>query len=336
MVDSGFPLSLSQNTSFYGKIYSMKKYRPLSLKSVKTYSLCRRSSKVSLKTFAGIPAKGDTLSSFLHKLPGSFAAEDFRTVVSAVVQARKDKRPVVLGMGAHPVKLGLSPLIIELMRKRIVTAIATNGACAIHDFEVAMAGHTSEDVAAELCSGTFGMSKDTGRGVNLAINRGVRKGYGIGKAVGEYISREKFRYQTSSIFAAAYDMAVPLTVHVAIGTDIVHMHPEADGAAIGKGSMNDFRLFASVIADLEGGVYINLGSAVILPEVFLKALNVARNLGHKVENITTVNMDFIQHYRPGVNILKRPTLKAGRNFALTGHHEIMFPLLTAAIIEEMP
>ena len=291
---------------------------------------------MSLKTFAGLPAKGDTLSSFLDKLPGAFAADDFRAVVRAVVQARKGNRPVVLGMGAHPVKLGLSPLIIELMRKKIVTAVATNGACAIHDFEVAMAGHTSEDVATELCSGTFGMSKDTGKGVNLAINRGVKKGHGIGRSVGEYISREGFRHQDSSVFAAAYNMSVPLTVHVAIGTDIVHMHPEADGAAIGKGSMNDFRLFASVVADLEGGVYINLGSAVILPEVFLKALNVARNLGHRVENITTVNMDFIQHYRPGVNVLKRPTLNAGRNYALTGHHEIMFPLLTAAIMEEMP
>lgn len=319
-----------------GKIYSMKKYKPLSLKSVKTYSLCERSSKVSLKSFAGIPAKGDTLTSFLDKLPEAFAVKDFRDVVSSVVQAREQNRPVVLGMGAHPIKLGLSPLIIDLMRKKIVTAIATNGACAIHDFEVAMAGHTSEDVARELCSGSFGMSKDTGKGVNQAINRGVKKGYGIGKALGESISKGKFKYKGNSIFSAAYSMTIPLTVHVAIGTDIVHMHPEADGAAIGKGSMKDFRLFASVVADLEGGVYINLGSAVILPEVFLKALNVARNLGNKVENITTVNMDFIQHYRPGENVLKRPTMKSGRNFALTGHHEIMFPLLTAAIIEEMP
>jgi len=314
----------------------MKKYKPLSLKSVKTYSLCERNSKVSLKSFADLPVKGDSFSSFLDKLPEAFAVKDFRAVVSAVVQARKQLRPVVLGMGAHPIKLGLSPLIIELMKKEIVTAIATNGACAIHDFEVAMAGHTSEDVARELCSGTFGMSKDTGKGVNQAINRGVRKGYGIGKALGESISRGKFTYKDSSIFAAAYTMAVPLTVHVAIGTDIVHMHPEADGAAIGKGSMSDFRLFASVVADLEGGVYINLGSAVILPEVFLKALNVARNLGNTVENITTVNMDFIQHYRPRENVLKRPTLKSGRNYALTGHHEIMFPLLAAAIIEEVP
>jgi hypothetical protein len=314
----------------------MKKYRPVSLKSVKTYSLCDRHSKVSLKTFAGIPARGDSLSAFLDKLPEAFAVNDFRAVVSAVVRARKQDRPVVLGMGAHPVKLGLSPLIIELIRRKIVTAIATNGACAIHDFEMALAGHTSEDVGPELCSGTFGMSKDTGKGVNLAINRGVKKGLGIGRAIGECISKGKFRYKDNSIFAGAYNMAVPLTVHVAIGTDIVHMHPEADGAAIGKGSMTDFRLFASVVADLEEGVYINLGSAVILPEVFLKALNVARNLGNKVNNITTVNMDFIQQYRPGENVLKRPTLKAGRNYALTGHHEIMFPLLAAAIIEEMP
>jgi hypothetical protein len=313
----------------------MKKYKPISLKSVKTYALCGRSSKVSLKSFADIPVKGDTFSCFLDKLPESFAVKDFRAVVRAVVQARKQNRPVALGMGAHPIKLGLSPLIIELMRKRVVTAIATNGACAIHDFEMAMAGHTSEDVARELCSGTFGMSKDTGKGVNLAINRGVRRGFGIGKALGEYIDKGKFRYKDSSLFAAAYTLAVPLTVHVAIGTDIVHMHPEADGAAIGKGSMDDFRLFAAVVADLEGGVYINLGSAVILPEVFLKALNVARNLGNKVEDITTVNMDFIQHYRPRENVLKRPTLQCGRNYALTGHHEIMFPLLAAAIIEEM-
>ncbi len=314
----------------------MKKYRPLSLKSVKTYSLCKRHSKVSVTSFADIPGKGDTFSTFLEKLPEAFAVKDFRSVVSAVVLARKENRPVVLGMGAHPIKLGLSPLIIELMRRRILTAIAMNGACAIHDFEVALAGQTSEDVARELCAGTFGMSKDTGKGVNTAISRGVKKGSGIGNALGEYISKGKFRYKDKSIFAAAYALSVPLTVHVAIGTDIVHMHPEADGAAIGKGSMNDFRLLASVLADLEGGVYINLGSAVILPEVFLKALNIARNLGNKVENITTVNMDFIQHYRPRENVLKRPTLKSGKNYALTGHHEIMFPLLAAAIIEELP
>ena len=280
--------------------------------------------------------KGDSFKAFLGKLPDVFAASDFRSVVAAIVAARKGRRPVILGTGAHPIKLGLSPVIIELLEKGVITAIATNGACAIHDFEIAMVGHTSEDVATELCSGSFGMAKETGQGVNLAINRGAKKGWGIGKALGEYIDKGRFRYKEKSIFCAAYKHGVPMTVHVAIGTDIVHMHPEADGASIGKGSMLDFRLLASVISDLEGGVYINLGSAVILPEVFLKAINIARNLGNKVEHITTVNMDFIQHYRPRENVLKRPTSMKGRNYALTGHHEIMFPLLAAAITEELP
>ncbi len=314
----------------------MKKYTPVSLKSVKTYSLSGRKSKVSVRSFAGLHARTDSFADFIEKLPDFYAARDFRSVVAAIVQARKDQRPVILGMGAHPIKLGLSPVIIDLMQRGIITAIATNGACVIHDFEIAMAGHTSEDVARELCSGTFGMAKDTGRGVNLAINTGVKKGYGIGRSVGQYISRKKYPFRDKSIFCQAHELGIPVTVHVAMGTDIVHMHPEADGAALGKGSMDDFRLLASVIADLEGGVYINLGSAVILPEVFLKALNIARNLGSKVEKLTTVNMDFFQHYRPRENVLKRPTMNCGQNFALTGHHEIMFPLLAAAVIEEMP
>jgi hypothetical protein len=320
---------------FYGKIKSMKKYKPISLKSIKSYSLCDRKSKVSVQSFAGIHDKGDTFRTFLDKLPEAYAVSDFKSVVGSIVSARKNRRPVILGMGAHPIKLGLSPVIIDLMKKNIITAVAVNGACVVHDFEVSLAGHTSEDVAKELCTGSFGMSKDTGRGVNVAINKGIKKGYGIGRAVGEYMADNKFRYKDISIFANAYSLNIPVTVHIAIGTDIVHMHPEADGSAIGKGSMSDFRLLASVISDLEGGVYINLGSAVVLPEVFLKALNVARNLGNKVENITTVNMDFIQHYRPRENVLKRPTLKCGQNFALTGHHEIMFPLLAAAVIEGM-
>ena len=314
----------------------MKKYKPLSLKTVKTYSLSNRKSKVSVSSFAGIPEQGDVFSNFLGKLPDAFAVRDFKSVVSAIVQARRDGRPVILGMGAHPIKLGLSPIIIDLMKKGVITAIATNGACVIHDFEIAMAGHTSEDVARELCAGTFGMLKETGRGVNLAINKGVKKGYGIGRSVGEYISKGKYSFREKSIFCQTYELGIPITVHVAIGTDIIHMHPEADGAALGKGSMDDFRLLASVIADLEGGVYINLGSAVILPEVFLKALNIARNLGNKVEKVTTVNMDFIQHYRPRENVLRRPTINCGQNFALTGHHEIMFPLLAAAVIEALP
>ncbi|SPQ01673.1 conserved exported hypothetical protein [Candidatus Sulfobium mesophilum] len=313
----------------------MKKYRPLSLKSVRTYSLCARASKVSVKSFSRPPEKGDSLEAFLKKLPDSYAARDLRSVVDAILSARQKKRPVILGMGAHPIKLGLSPVIIELMKKDVLSAIATNGAATVHDFEIALVGHTSEDVASELCDGSFGMAEETARGINLAIKKGASKGCGIGRSVGEYINRGAFANKDQSIFSNAYELGKPATVHVAIGTDIIHMHPGADGAAIGKGSMIDFRLLASILADLEGGVYINLGSAVILPEVFLKALNVARNLGNKVEDITTVNMDFIQHYRPKENVLKRPTSKKGRNFAITGHHEIMFPLLAAAIIEEL-
>jgi hypothetical protein len=221
------------------------------------------------------------------------------------------------------------------MNRGIITAIATNGACIIHDFEIAFIGRTSEDVGKELCGGTFGMAKETGEYLNKAIAEGVRGGYGIGKAVGEKIYRSAFMFKEKSIFARACELNLPSTVHVAIGTDIIHMHPQVNASALGEGSLRDFKLFASVVSDLDGGVYLNLGSAVIMPEVFLKALTVARNLGSKVEDITTVNMDFIQHYRPRENVLRRPTMQKGASYALTGHHEIMFPLLAAALREEM-
>ncbi len=285
---------------------------------------------------AGVPhKKGASFSVFMDSLPLTLAASDLKATVRAVVEARKRDRPVVLGMGAHPIKTGVSPVIIDLIKKGIITAIATNGACIIHDFELSLTGRTSEDVASELCNGKFGMARETGSELNTVIKKGVKKGYGIGRVIGEYISRGKNRFKDKSIFAEAYRLDIPATVHIAVGTDIIHMHPEADGAMIGEGSLKDFRLFASVVSDLEGGVYINLGSAVIMPEVFLKALAVARNLGHKVEDITTVNMDFIQHYRPRENVLCRPTMMKGRSYALTGHHEIMFPLLAAMIIEDM-
>jgi deoxyhypusine synthase len=313
----------------------MKQYRPVTLKRVKTYSINRRKSKVSLSAIGTMPARGDSLKTFLDKLPHILAVNDFMATVKAIVSARKNRRPVILGMGAHPIKVGLSPVITDLMKKNIITAIATNGACIVHDFELSFAGHTSEDVGEELNKATFGMARETGRYLNKAITSGVKKGYGIGKSVGEMISKSRFRFKERNIFATAFELGIPATVHVAVGTDIIHMHPDADGASIGEGSFRDFRLLASVVSDLEGGVYINLGSAVIMPEVFLKALTIARNLGNKVENITTVNMDFIQHYRPRENVLKRPTLQKGSAYALTGHHEIMFPLLAAAIVEEM-
>lgn len=313
----------------------MKRYKPVSLKKIKTYPLSSRKSRVEIE-FAGVPhKKGTSFRAFVDSLPSTLAASDLKATVRAVVEARKRGRPVVLGMGAHPLKVGLSPVIIDLMKRGIITAIATNGACVIHDFELSIIGRTSEDVASELCSGKFGMARETGRELNAAINKGVKRGYGIGRAIGEYISRGKNRFKDKSIFSEAYRLGIAATVHIAVGTDIIHMHPEADGAMVGEGSLRDFRLLAAVISDLEGGVYINLGSAVIMPEVFLKALTIARNLGNKAEDITTVNMDFIQHYRPRENVLCRPTIAKGRSYALTGHHEIMIPLLAAMIIEDL-
>jgi hypothetical protein len=312
----------------------MKHYRPVSLKKIKTYPLTSRKSKVALSDAAIPYHRDDSFKTFFEKLPSFLAASDMKDIVKAIVSAKKYERPVILGMGAHPLKVGLSPVIIDLMERGVITAVATNGACIIHDFELSLIGHTSEDVANELSTGRFGMARETGRVLNRAISRCAKKGYGIGSSVGEYIANSKNRYRERSIFSCGYRLGIPMTVHVALGTDIIHMHPQADGAVIGKGSLEDFKLLSSVVADLEGGVYINLGSAVIMPEVFLKALTVARNLGNKIEEFTTVNMDFIQHYRPRENVLKRPTMIRGRSFALTGHHEIMFPLLAAAIIEE--
>ncbi|MBI5098460.1 MAG: deoxyhypusine synthase family protein [Nitrospirae bacterium] len=310
-----------------------KKYKPISLKDIKTCKLKSRKSKVQLDK-VGKPFCRGSFSDFLSGLPDILAAKDFKAVVNAIISARKKDRPVILGMGAHPIKVGLSPIIINLIENKMITAVAMNGACIVHDFEMSLIGHTSEDVDIELCRGTFGMAEETGRDLNRAINEGVKKGYGIGKAVGEYILKSKANYKELSIIAAAERLNVPATVHVAVGTDIIHMHPAADGKSIGEGSMKDFRLFSSVVSDLKGGVYINLGSAVIMPEVFLKAIAVTRNLKYDVKNFTTVNMDFIQHYRTRENVLRRPVLSGGKSYALTGHHEIMFPLLAAAVMEK--
>ena len=293
-----------------------------------------RKSKVRLDK-VGKPFAEGSFRDFIDSLPDILSAADFKSVIKAIVKAHKKDRPVVLGMGAHPIKVGLSPIIINLMEKGVITAIAMNGACIVHDYELALMGHTSEDVDVELCKGTFGMAEETGKGINKALNKGVKNGYGIGKAMGENISQGKFKYPELSILAAANKLNIPASVHVAIGTDIIHMHPEADGKSIGEGSMRDFKLFSSVISDLQGGVYINLGSAVVMPEVFLKAIAVTRNLKHKVKNFTTVNMDFIQHYRSRENVLRRPVISGGSSYALTGHHEIMFPFLAAAILNEI-
>ncbi|MBF0567603.1 MAG: deoxyhypusine synthase family protein [Nitrospirae bacterium] len=306
---------------------------------VKRYSLADRKSKVALDKIGRPYNRGGLFGEFLLSLPDILAAADLRRAAARIAGARENAHPVILGMGAHPIKVGLSPIIIDLMERGAITAVATNGASIVHDFELAFAGFTSEDVAAELCKGTFGMAEETGVMLNTAIVRGVDSGLGLGSAIGSFLSHDKaIKNKEISIFARAYELGLPVTVHVAVGTDIIHMHPEADGRAIGEGSLRDFRLLATLLGGLEGGVFINLGSAVIIPEVFMKALNLARNISgaeNKVEHFTTINMDFISHYRAQVNVLKRPAPDSNSAINLIGHHEIMFPLLAAAIKEQI-
>ncbi len=313
-------------------IIMKKRVKPISLKKVKRYSLKARRSKVNASCL-GKPVSGEaTLSEFISSLPDVLAAGDIKEVSRTIIEARNRKKPVILAMGAHPIKVGLSPIIIDLMEKGIITALATNGAAIVHDFELAFAGHTSEDVAHSLTDGSFGMSKETGSMLNRAIKKASRDGKGLGEAIGEMIYRGRgFPNRHLSLFGNAYRLGIPATVHVAIGTDIIHMHPECDGEAVGKTTHLDFRLFTSLVSELEGGVFINLGSAVLIPEVFLKALTVARNLGSNVKNFTTVTMDFMRHYRSTVNVVQRPTMTGGKGYYLIGHHEIMFPLLAAMV-----
>jgi hypothetical protein len=309
---------------------------PISLSTVKTYSLKDRASKVETNKFAMPHIKGDGFSVFIDKLPDILKGKDFPALINAIVSAYHAKKPVIFGMGAHVIKCGLSPIIIDLMEKGVITTIALNGAGIIHDFEIALVGTTSEDVASALTDGSFGMAKETAEEINGAIITGATKGWGIGKSVGERICNLHSPYQDYSINASAYRMEIPVTVHVAIGTDIIHQHPSASGAAIGEASMIDFRLLANQIKDMgNGGVFVNIGSSVILPEVFLKALNVCRNLGHEVKDFTTANMDMNNHYRPLTNVVTRPVLGGGHGYSLIGHHELMIPLLAAGIIEKM-
>jgi hypothetical protein len=309
------------------------KLKPLSLKNVKTYPLKKRQSKVSVRDFGSSWTAGSTMSLWLESLPNILAGNDLRELVNRLKIAVKEEKTIILAMGAHTIKVGLSPIILDLMERGIITGIAMNGAGIIHDLEVAMVGATSEDVDNELSDGTFGMAEETGEFLNSAIREGAKKGSGLGDSVGSSILKASFPYSEFSLLAGAARMNIPCTVHVAIGTDIIHFHPSADGSAIGKTSHLDFRIFASLISHLDGGAYINLGSAVVLPEVFLKALTLVRNLGFTVNNFTTVDMDFIRHYRPMTNVVKRPTLEGGEGFSLTGHNEIMFPMLAAALIE---
>lgn len=308
-------------------------YEEFDLSGVRTYPLSSRDSKVRVAQFAQPYRAADGVRGLVASLPRLLAGDDFRAVVDALLAARRADRPIIWGIGAHVIKTGLSPVLIDLMRRGCVSALAMNGAGLIHDFEIALAGATSEDVDAALGPGAFGMAEETGAGLNAAIRDGVGRGLGIGQAVGQHLLERRPPYAEHSLLAMAAAHAVPVTVHVALGTDIIHMHPAASGAAIGEGSLRDFRYFTASVARLAHGVYLNCGSAVVLPEVFLKAVALARNAGHGLEGLTTVNLDFLRHYRPQTNVVTRPTVGVGRGYALTGHHEILIPLLAAALVE---
>ncbi|MBU1356987.1 MAG: hypothetical protein KJ620_10520 [Candidatus Edwardsbacteria bacterium] len=309
----------------------MGRYPEADLTKVKRHSIAKRKSRVGRDNLASIPDPGKPLEDFINGLPDILKARDLREVAAAVIGARRKKRPVILMMGAHPIKCGLNPVIIDLMKMGFITGLATNGAGAIHDFEMACWGRTSEDVSAGLEDGSFGMARETADLINGAVIQGDAQELGFGESLGLMLNEEKFPYINHSLLAECYRLKIPFTVHVAVGTDIIHQHPSADGASIGSASHRDFRILAAETARLSGGVVINLGSSVILPEVFLKALTVARNLGHPVKNFTTANFDMIQHYRPNLNVVRRPISCGGKGYSITGHHEIMLPLLAAMI-----
>jgi hypothetical protein len=317
----------------------MTKYTklPLDFDQLRTVGLQQRGGKVKTADFASLYQRGDGVKGLLESLPHILAADSFRAVVDAVCAARRKERALLWGLGGHVIKCGLAPVLIDLMRRGYVTAFALNGSAAIHDFEIALAGHTSEDVEAVLPDGRFGAAEETGREMNRAISGGASEGLGMGEALGRWLELAAHpKHRESSLLVQAYGNATPVTVHVAIGTDTPHTHPAADGAAIGSTSLRDFRLFAACVKDLDsGGVYLNVGSAVVLPEVFLKAVSAVRNLGHPLSEFVTANFDFLQHYRPRVNVVERPHAQStGEGFAITGHHELMIPLLAAALIEK--
>jgi len=319
---------------------------PIGLRSIRTYPLASRKSKVSVREFARPIARGASLTKFLDGLSRILAAEDLRHLLVAIHAARAKRKAILWGMGGHVIKVGLGPVVIDLMRQGFVSGIAMNGAALIHDFEIALVGNTSEDVEAGLGGGKFGMAAETGLYLNEIAVGAARSGFGLGEAAGKLLTSGRLRakHADASVLIAAYKLRIPVTVHLAIGTDIPHMHPAADGAALGAATHHDFRLFCALVKQMHpGGVYLNWGSAVVLPEVFLKAVSVVRNLGVALRPITTANFDFIQHYRPLQNVVKRPTAPGrGRStpeshgYAITGHHELLLPLVAAALTSGWP
>src|SRR6184192_4509240 len=320
--------------------------QPIVFGAVRTYPLASRKSKVSVRDFAKAPATNLSLTSFLESLPNILAAEDLRNLLSAIHIGRKQRKAILWGIGGHVIKVGLGPVLIDLMKRGFVSGIAMNGAALIHDFEIALAGNTSEDVEAALGKGQFGMAEETGKYLNEIAKLAQRVRIGYGEAAGQFLNGGviEAKHAESSVLAAAHKRRIPVTVHLAIGTDIPHMHPAAEGAALGYATHRDFRLFCALTQQMHpGGAYLNWGSAVLLPEVFLKAVSVVRNLGVPLCPITTANFDFIQHYRPLQNVVKRPTA-SGRNhkgpesrgFAITGYHELLLPLVAAALAAGWP
>ncbi len=315
--------------------------QPITFGGVRTYPLAARKSKISVREFARPVSSKASFPKFLDSLPEILATQDLRDLLGAIYRAKKQKKAILWGMGGHVIKVGLGPLLIDLMRRGFISGIAMNGAALIHDFEVAMVGNTSEDVQAGLASGEFGMAEETGKYINEIAKLAQRLRIGYGEAAGQYLTSGILtpKHLEASVLAAAYQMRIPVTVHVAIGTDISHMHPTTEGSALGTATQTDFRLFCALVGQMDaGGVFLNWGSAVLLPEIFLKAISVSRNLGVPLQSITTANFDFIQHYRPTQNIVKRPTVASSesvgaksRGFAITGHHEILMPLMAAAL-----
>jgi hypothetical protein len=317
----------------------MSKYKQIKLAGIKTISIKSRKSKVAPKDFAHIlDARNARFSHFVEALPRILAAEELRDLVRDIIRSRRRNKPVVLMMGAHVIKVGLSPLIIDLVQDGVITHVAMNSAAAIHDVETAMWGRTSEDVAVNILDGKFGMSRETGEFINRALVRSFSETTeGYGETLAKKLIAVRAPNRSVSILAACYERSIPVTVHAAIGTDIIHQQPTMDGAATGEMSYRDFKILANTVKDLRGGgVVLNVGSAVILPEVFLKTLTVARNLGYRAQGFSTANFDMIRQYRPQVNVVERPTQSHGRGYSFTGHHEIMIPLLAAMIKLELP
>lgn len=317
-----------EKKSVYGEL------KPIDLANVNTYELASRPSKVTTDDLARPPKEDDTVAAFLEKLPNILAVKSLRSVAAQIKRAREIKKPIIWGMGGHVIKTGLSPILIDLMERGFVTALAGNGSVLVHDSEIAMAGFTSEDVDATLGKGDFGAARETGEILNAAASAAQEDEIGLGEAMGRLLTVAALPFANMSLLCRAYERQIPFTAHLTIGADIGHFHASADGAALGASSHTDFRLFCSLVKEMNGGgVYINYGSAVVMPEIFLKAVTVVRNLGHEVQDITTANFDFVQRYRPMTNVVHRPTANgAGRGYSITGHHELTMPLLAAHLI----